>query len=169
MGAVACAEWTGVRLRDVLNQAGLRKSAIYTAHYGADTHLSGDPKKLPISRGVPIEKAMEKHNLIAFEMNGKPLHVMNGAPLRLVIPGWPGSVSHKWLTRIQIRDVIHDGPKMTGKAYRVPKNLVEPGAKVDSKDMTFIESMPVKSLITNPISGVNISADKPVLDVRGHA
>ena len=169
VGAVACSEWTGVRLRDVLNRAGLKESAIYTAHYGADTHLSGDPNKQPISRGVPIEKAMEEHNLIVFEMNGQPLHPMNGAPLRLVIPGWPGSVSHKWLTRIGIRDVIHDGPKMTGQAYRVPKHPVEPGAKVDEKDMVIIESMPVKSLITHPASGVKIPADKPRLDVRGHA
>nr|VFJ43234.1 MAG: sulfite dehydrogenase (cytochrome) subunit SorA apoprotein [Candidatus Kentron sp. FW] len=169
VGAVACAEWTGVRLRDVLKKADLKKNAIYTAHYGADTHLSGNPDKFPISRGMPIEKAMDEHNLIAFQMNGGPLHLMNGAPLRLVVPGWPGSVSHKWLTRIQIRDVVHDGPKMTGKAYRVPKHPVAPGAKVDSKDMVLIESMPVKSLITNPRGGVQVPAASPVLDVRGHA
>nr|VFK60321.1 MAG: sulfoxide reductase catalytic subunit YedY [Candidatus Kentron sp. TUN]VFK69739.1 MAG: sulfoxide reductase catalytic subunit YedY [Candidatus Kentron sp. TUN] len=169
VGAVACAEWTGVRLRDVLKKANPKKSAIYTAHYGADIHLSGNPDKLPISRGVPMEKAMEKHNLIAFQVNGGPLHPMNGAPLRLVIPGWPGSLSHKWLKRVRIRDVIHDGPKMTGKAYRVPKHPMEPGAKIDPEDMVFIESMPVKSLITNPKSGIRVSAANPVLNVRGHA
>nr|VFJ52546.1 MAG: sulfite dehydrogenase (cytochrome) subunit SorA apoprotein [Candidatus Kentron sp. DK] len=169
VGAVACAEWTGVRLRDVLKRAGVKKSAIYTAHYGADTHLSGDPNKRPISRGVPIDKAMEEHSLIAFEMNGKPIPPMNGAPLRLVIPGWPASFSQKWLTRIELRDVVHDGAKMTGKAYRLPKNPIEPGAKVDDKDMVLIESMKVKSLITNPMSGVKIPAKNPVLDVRGHA
>ena len=103
IGAVACAEWTGVRLADVLKAAGLKESAVYTAHFGADTHLSGDPEKLPISRGVPIEKALDPNNLIAFEQNGALIHPMNGAPLRLVIPGWPGSCSHKWLKNLDSR------------------------------------------------------------------
>ncbi len=168
-GAVGCAEWTGVRMADVLKTAGLKNSAIYTAHYGADSHLSGKPGKLPISRGVPIAKGMDENNLIVFAMNGQDLHPMNGAPLRLIIPGWPGSFSHKWLTRVQLRDVVHDGPKMTGKAYRVPKQPVAPGTKVSSEDMEFIESMPVKSLITYPESGVKVAASKPTLEVRGHA
>lgn len=92
-GAVACSEWTGVRLKNVLEKAGVQSNVIYTAHYGADTHLSGDPDKLPISRGVPISKAMTDNILIAFEMNGAPLHPMNGAPLRLVVPGWPASTA----------------------------------------------------------------------------
>jgi DMSO/TMAO reductase YedYZ molybdopterin-dependent catalytic subunit len=169
VGAVASSEWTGVRLADVLKAAGVKDSAVYTAHYGADTHLSGDPKKLPISRGVPIEKAMDPHNLIAFEQNGAPIHPMNGAPLRLVVPGWPGSCSHKWLTRIQIRDQVHDGPKMTGQSYRVPEYPVAPGEEVPKEAFQIIESMPVKSLVTYPQSGVEVSASDPVLEVRGHA
>ena len=121
VGAVGCSEWTGVRLADVLKKAGVRPGAVYTAHYGADTHLSGKEGKLPISRGVPIAKAMTDNVLIAFVMNGGPLHRQNGAPLRLVVPGWPGSCSQKWLKRIQLRDIVHDGPKMTGKSYRVPR------------------------------------------------
>lgn len=169
VGAVASSEWTGVRLADVLNSAGLKDSAVYTAHYGADTHLSGDPKKLPISRGVPIEKALNSNNLIAFEQNGAPIHPMSGAPLRLVIPGWPGSCSHKWLQRIWIRDQVHDGPKMTGKSYRVPDYPVAPGEEVPKDAFKIIESMPVKSLITYPESGVEIPAAEPLLQVRGHA
>jgi DMSO/TMAO reductase YedYZ molybdopterin-dependent catalytic subunit len=94
-GAVACSEWTGVRLRDVLQAAGVKSNVVYTAHVGADSHLSGEEGKLPISRGVPIEKAMNPHNLIAFGQNGAEMHPMNGAPLRLVVPGWPGSCSQK--------------------------------------------------------------------------
>lgn len=169
IGAVACSNWTGVRLADVLRAAGIKPSAIYTAHFGADTHLSGKAGKLPISRGVPIKKALDPNNLIAFAMNGKPIHPMNGAPLRLVIPGWPGSCSHKWLTRIQLRDVVHDGPKMTGKAYRVPKHPVAAGGKVPKEDFVFIESMPVKSLITSPQTGVKVAAANPRLEVRGKA
>ena len=92
---------------------------------------------------------------------------MNGAPLRLVIPGWPGSFSQKWLTRVWLRDVVHDGPKMTGAAYRLPPGPVAPGTKVDKKTMRFIESMIIKSLITNPATG-HKTPDKKI-EVRGHA
>ena len=104
LGAVACSEWTGVKLKDVLNKAGVKSNAIYTAHVGADEHLSGDPDKLPISRGVPIAKAMSDNILIAWAQNGGDIHPNNGAPLRLVVPGWPGSCSHKWLKRIYLRE-----------------------------------------------------------------
>jgi len=166
-GAVACANWTGVRFADVLKAAGVKDNVVYTAHYGADAHLSGDPKKLPISRGVPIEKAMDPNNLIVFAQNGQPMHPLNGAPLRLLVPGWPGSCSQKWLKRIQMRDVVHDGPKMTGTAYRVPNRPVAPGEKVETKDFEIIHSMPVKSLITSPQSGQTASGR--TLEVRGHA
>lgn len=167
LGAVACSEWTGVRLRDVLKAAGVKDNVVYTAHVGADSHLSGDPAKLPISRGLPIAKAMTDNILIAFEMNGGPLHRMNGAPLRLVVPGWPGSCSQKWLKRVYLRDVVHDGPKMTGTSYRVPNRPVAPGEKVDKKDFDIIERMPVKALITNPATGSQIGGK--TVEVRGHA
>jgi DMSO/TMAO reductase YedYZ molybdopterin-dependent catalytic subunit len=166
LGAVACSKWTGVKLKDVLNAAGVKSNAIYTAHVGADEHLSGNPDKLPISRGMPIEKAMSDNILIAFEQNGEPIHPLNGAPLRLVVPGWPGSLSHKWLKRIYLRDIVHDGPKMTGKAYRVPNRPVEPGEKVDKKDFEIIERMPVKSLITSPETGGTSGLS---MKVNGHA
>ena len=169
VGAVACAEWTGIRYADLLKAAGAKSSAVYTGHYGADQHLSGDPKKIPISRGVPIAKAMDPNNLIAFAMNGKPLHPMNGAPLRAVIPGWPGSCSQKWLNRIWVRDKVHDGSKMTGTSYRVPEYPVAPGEKVPKKAFRIIESMPVKSLITFPQSGALLSKGAKSLEVRGHA
>ncbi len=167
MGAVACSEWTGVRLADVLKAAGVKDNVVYTAHVGADTHMSGKKGELPLSRGVPIEKAMDPHNLIAFGMNGGPLHPMNGAPLRLVIPGWSGSCSQKWLTRIWLRDVVHDGAKMTGSSYRVPAYPIEPGEKVPDSAMTIIGAMPVKSLITTPETGLSIAGRN--LSVVGHA
>lgn len=166
-GAVGCSEWTGVRLADVLKAAGVRRNVVYTAHEGADTHLSGEPGRLPLSRGVPIAKAMDEHNLIAFAQNGKPIHPMNGAPLRLIVPGWPGSCSQKWLTRIWLRDRVHDGPKMTGTSYRVPNRPIAPGEQMDDKDFDVIHSMPVKSLITNPANGHRTGDG--VLEVRGHA
>ena len=166
-GAVGCSEWTGVRLADVLNAAGLKPTAVYTGHYGSDLHLSGNSEKEAISRGVPIAKAMNPYNLIAFEQNGAPIHPENGAPLRLVVPGWPGSCSQKWLNRIWVRDQVHDGAKMTGASYRVPRYPVAPGEEVAKEDFAIIESMPVKSLITSPQTGVKV-ADRKLL-VRGHA
>ncbi|WP_371185617.1 molybdopterin-dependent oxidoreductase [Thalassotalea maritima] len=166
-GAVACSNWTGVRLADVLKATGVKSEAVYTAHYGADKHLSGKEGKLPISRGLPIAKALGSENLIAFAQNGEPLHPMNGAPLRLVVPGWPGSCSQKWLTRIEVRDQVHDGAKMTGKAYRVPNRPVAPGEKVAEEDFEIIERMPVKSLITSPQTNSEISGKE--VAVRGHA
>jgi DMSO/TMAO reductase YedYZ molybdopterin-dependent catalytic subunit len=167
VGAIGNAEWTGARYRDVLEAAGLRKSAVYTGHYGYDMHLSRDASKIPISRGVPIAKAMEPHSIIAYEMNGEPIPKYHGFPVRTVCPGWPGSTSHKWLKRIWVRDVVHDGPKMEGDSYRVPRFPVAPGAEVSKEDFRIIESMPVKSLITSPESGSTVAGRK--LAVRGHA
>lgn len=166
-GAIACSEWTGVRLKDVLEKAGVQSNVIYTAHYGADIHLSGDPEKRPLSRGLPIDKALTENILIAFEMNGEALHPMNGAPLRLVVPGWPGSCSQKWLNRIELRDQVHDGAKMTGTSYKVPAYPVEPGQEIPEDDWEIIERMPVKSLVTFPANGTDLSGSKT--EVRGHA
>jgi len=168
-GAVGNAEWTGVRLADVLKAAGVKPEARYTGHYGKDAHLSGDPKKIAISRGVPIAKAMDPDTLIAFAMNGAPIHPMNGAPLRVVASGWPGSCSQKWLTRIWVRDKVHDGAKMTGTAYRMPRYPVAPGEKVPTGAFEILEEMPVKSLITSPASGITLPKGTKTLAVRGHA
>lgn len=167
-GAVGCPQWTGVRVADVLKDCGIKDDAVYIGYYSGDAHLSGNPDKDAISRGVPIQKALEAESLIAWAMNGEDLPLMNGYPLRLVFGGWPASTSGKWLQRIAIRNQVHDGTKMTGKAYRVPCNPVAPGAKVANEDMCIIESMPVKSLVTFPKSGVLQELKKP-LAVRGHA
>ena len=115
-----------------------------------------------------MAKALQDETLLAFKMNGEDIPAMNGYPLRLVVGGWPASVSGKWLHRIDVRNQIHDGPKMEAPSYRVPCEKVEPGTKVADEDMCIIESMPVKSLVTYPRSGVlHKLTDK--LSVRGHA
>lgn len=168
VGAVHCASWTGIRLKDLLEDVGIKSDAVYIAYHSADTHLSGDPSKEPISRGCPISKAMQEETLLAFQMNGKDIPLAHGYPLRLVAGGWPASVSGKWVNTISVRNIVHDGTKMTGTAYRVPCKNVAPGEKVEDKDMCIIESMPVKSLITYPKSGAMIKKNKS-LNIRGHA
>ena len=167
-GAIGCPEWTGVKLSDVLKYAGIKENAIYVAYEGEDRHLSGDPLKKPISRGVPLYKALEDESLLVWDMNGEPLPLIHGAPLRMICSGWPASVSGKWLSKILIRDQVHDGPKMKGQSYRVPCKPVAPGTEVADEDMCIIESMPVKSIITYPKSGITHNL-KDKLSLRGHA
>jgi DMSO/TMAO reductase YedYZ molybdopterin-dependent catalytic subunit len=168
-GGVGCARWTGVRLKDVLEAAGPKPSAIYTAHDGADPHLSGDPAKVALSRGIRLEKALEPHTLITFAMNGEPIPNVHGGPLRLLVPGWTGSASQKWLTHIQLRDREHDGQGMTGTSYRLPVTPIVPGSDHKGEGFRILESMPVKSLITSLADGTRPPAGTRELEVRGHA
>ncbi|MEM1337021.1 MAG: sulfite oxidase [Bacteroidota bacterium] len=168
VGAVSCAKWTGVRLRDILEDVGISPGAVYIGYHGADIHLSGDPTKEPISRGVPIKKAMQDETLLAFKMNGEDIPIAHGYPLRLVCGGWPASASGKWVNRISVRNKEHDGAKMGGSSYRIPCETVAPGSEVKDQNMCIIESMPVKSLITYPKSGALLKLGKS-LRINGHA
>lgn len=168
IGAVACARWTGVRLKDLLEDVGLKRDAVYIGYYGKDTHLSGDASKDPISRGVPISKAMMDETLVAYAMNGDDIPLAHGYPLRLVAGGWPASASGKWLHKLIVRNQVHDGAKMGGASYRVPCEPVAPGTKVSDDNMCIIESMPVKSLITYPKTGAIINSGAS-LKVNGQA
>ncbi len=168
VGAVGCAKWTGIRLKDVLEDVGIKDDAVYIGYYGADTHINKNPDDIPISRGVPMKKALEEESLIAWAMNDKQLPEMNGYPLRLVFGGWPASTSGKWLTRISVRNKVHDGAKMDGQSYRMPKYPIQPGTEIPDDDFEIIEAMPVKSLITYPKSGAVVPAGK-IFEVRGHA
>ncbi|MEO1580937.1 MAG: sulfite oxidase [Pseudomonadota bacterium] len=169
LGAIGNSRWTGVRLVDVLERAGVKPEAVYTGHLGADAHISGVPDKQSLSRGVPIEKALDPNNLIAFEQNGEAIHPHNGAPLRLVVPGWPGSCSQKWLTQIHVATEKWTGAKMAPPSYSVPRQPVVPGSKVEKADFVTIGSMPVKSMITTPKNGVRYASSVSPLRVAGHA
>jgi sulfite oxidase len=164
-GGAGCAEWTGVRLRDVLLAAGLKDSARFTGHFGADPAFPGEPSP-PISRGIPIGKALDPSTLLVFAMNGAPLLPVHGFPLRLIVPGWVGSVSHKWLTRILIRKDRHDGTLMDPWSYRAPQEKVSPEDELDPTHFVDLESMPVRSLITWPAAGEVVAANKPIV-IRG--
>jgi sulfite oxidase len=168
-GGVGCAEWTGVQLGDVLRAAGVKASAVYTANTGADLHLSGEANVMPLSRGVPIRKAMDQYSLLVWAMNGKPLENIHGGPLRLVHPGWPGSTSHKWLSKITLRDRVHDGQGMLGTSYRVAVKPMVPGSKADEGNFKILESMPVRSILTSPANGTRYPAGTKELKLRGAA
>lgn len=168
IGAVSCSEWTGIRLRDLLRDVGIKPTAIYVGYHAADTHLSRDPNKEPISRGLPIKKAMEDETLLAFQMNGKDIPLVHGHPLRLMASGFPASVSGKWINGLSIRDRVHDGEKMAPPSYSIPCDPVEPGTSVPNDKMCIIEKMPVKSLITYPKIGAMIKEGQR-LSIRGHA
>ncbi len=168
-GAISNAEWTGVRLRDVLAAAGLKPSAGFTGHFGADPHLSGATDRAAISRGMPIAKAMDEDTLLCFRMNGQPIPHIHGAPLRLITPGWPGSLSQKWLNRVWVRDRPHDGAGMGGTSYRVPRSPIVPGSDNNGASFADMAGMPVRSILSSHAHGARIAAGARALDLRGAA
>jgi len=165
-GGAGCPEWTGVRLADVLRDARLKASAVFSGHYGADPTVSGETDRPALSRGVPVAKLLDDSNLLAWAMNGEPLPQAHGFPLRLIIPGWPGSVSAKWLTRIWIRDRHHDGPGMGGIYYRVPIKPMPPGT-FNKDNLKDLESMPVRAIITQPADRARLPAGTRTVALRG--
>jgi DMSO/TMAO reductase YedYZ molybdopterin-dependent catalytic subunit len=166
-GAISCGEWTGVRLADVLRAAGLKESAKFTGHHGADSHLSAQGPA--ISRGMPIDKAMDEDTLIAIRLNGRPIPQMHGAPVRLLVPGWPGSLSQKWLTRIEVKATPHTGRGMGGTSYRMPVRPIVPGSRNNGADFADMHSMPVRSVLTSHPHGTRLPAGTRTLDIRGQA
>ena len=114
-----------------------------------------------------IEKAVDPNTLIVWGMNGQPLPNIHGGPVRLVVPGWAGSASQKWLTRITIRDKEHDGPGMTEFSYRTAIKPMVPGGKADPANFRILESMPVRSIISNPANGAKFAAGTKELKLRG--
>lgn len=145
-GGMGCPMWTGVRLRDVLQAAGVKAGAVHVSGQGGDFGVV--PTAAPVIRSIPISKAMEEHTLIAFEMNDAPLPKIHGYPLRLVVPGWVGSASTKWLHTLTVLDAPFRGTFMDG-SYRIPRHPVKPGERMP-KDAVITEAWPVKSMITFP-------------------
>ena len=138
---------------------------VYTTHYGEDESLDN---AAPFSRGLPIDKARQEHTLIAYRMNGQDLPALNGSPVRLLVPGWIGSCSQKWLNRIWVRDTVHDSQKMSGYSYRVPAYPIAPGSQPPQADMRIATAWQIKSLITRPEAGQEFAVNRPI-QVRGHA
>ena len=163
-GGMSCSRWTGVRLSDVLQAAGVKPGAVHIAFTGADTGVL--PTIPRVARSVPLDKAMERHTLLAYGMNDGPLPKVHGYPLRVVVPSWAGSASIKWVARIEALAAPLKGPYMD-ESYRIPRNPVEPGGRMPP-DAAITEAWPVKSMITHPAPNARHAAGKPVL-VAGKA
>jgi DMSO/TMAO reductase YedYZ molybdopterin-dependent catalytic subunit len=155
-GAVGNARWTGVRMADVLKRAGLKTTARFVTMNGADRGMGSQPDFI---RQVPVDKALHPDTLIAYEMNGQPIHPLHGFPLRAIIPGWEGAYSIKWLTTLRAIDREFDG-FWVATGYRYPTRIVAPGAAVDPKDMAPLTGLVVKSLITRPLEATTLAPGK---------
>jgi DMSO/TMAO reductase YedYZ molybdopterin-dependent catalytic subunit len=108
---VSTAEWTGVALRVLLNEAGMKESAREIVFYGSDRGIDRGVEHVEheFARSLALEEAMREDVLVAYAMNGAPLAPQHGAPLRLVVPGWYGMASVKWLARIEAIERAFDG------------------------------------------------------------
>jgi DMSO/TMAO reductase YedYZ molybdopterin-dependent catalytic subunit len=110
LGAVSTAEWTGVPLIDVLDRAGVKTTAREVILRGADGGtLDGRPDLVHFERSLSLDQIRESQALLAYAMNGEPLPIQHGYPLRVVVPGWYGVTSVKWLTEIEVIDRVFNG------------------------------------------------------------
>jgi DMSO/TMAO reductase YedYZ molybdopterin-dependent catalytic subunit len=157
-GAMGCARWKGARLKDVLDKVGLKKEAIEIVFDGADGPVAD--KTPDFVKSIPVWKAIEETTLIAYEMNGSPLPHLNGAPARIVVPGWTGTY---WMKHIvSIKAVTKpDTNFWMAAAYRVPVGKFPVVARFISQETavnTPITEMVVNSLITSHADGANVPA-----------
>ena len=166
-GAMGNAVWTGVRLRDVLHKAGVAPDALEVVFNGADMPLL--PETPDFVKSLPMDRALDESTLIAFEMNGQPLPHWNGAPARLVVPGWTGTYWMKHLTEIHIQPTAFDGYWMKS-AYRIPTGAFATArfASQETAENTPITEMVVNSLITSPAPSARARRGE-ALHVRGKA
>jgi DMSO/TMAO reductase YedYZ molybdopterin-dependent catalytic subunit len=154
-GAVGNAQWTGVRLRDVLQAAGVRAQARHVMFQGADRPVVN---AVPLfARSIPLKKALHPDTLLAYEMNGRPLPLLHGAPLRVITPGWMAESCIKWLTHIEVREEEATGYFMQ-TAYRVPVKSAHTNTAVAGNETAPVEVMPIKSLIASPENGQSLGA-----------
>ena len=155
-GAVGNARFTGARMSDVLKKAGVKTSGVNVEMHAADR----PPGTMPaFVRQVPMAKAMHPDTVIAYEMNGAPIPLVHGAPLRAIVPGWEGAYSIKWLNALNV--IAKDSDSFwVATGYRYPTRRVAPGAAVDAKDMAPLTGLIVKSLITTPADGASQGVGK---------
>jgi len=163
-GAVGNAEWSGVRLADVLARAGIKPDAQHIQLLGADA--PPNPKTPPFFRSIPLARALDPATILATTMNGEPLPRLHGGPIRLVVPGWAGNHWIKWLRKIIPATEEAPGFYMqTG--YKVPRVPTPPGVDLKPADLVSVTTLNVKSLIARPTEGATLPAGK--VEIKGVA
>lgn len=143
-GLMSTSEWTGIPLKILLNEAGIKKEALWLLAEGADAAA--------MSRSIPLEKALDD-TLIALYQNGERIRPEQGYPMRLVVPGWEGNISIKWLRRMKL--TRH--PTYTKDETSKYTDLL-----IDGKSLQFTFPMEVKSVITKPTPGPALLKKGPV-------
>lgn len=126
--AVGTATWTGAPLGPLLEEAGLAPEAAEVVFTGADRGVQGGEEH-DYARSLPVAEATRPEVLLAYEMNGEPLPPQHGGPMRLVVPGWYGMASVKWLTSIEVSDRRFEGFQQAA-AYRYQRDADDPGTPV---------------------------------------
>jgi DMSO/TMAO reductase YedYZ molybdopterin-dependent catalytic subunit len=161
LGAVSTAEWSGVRLDDVLDRAGLQAGATDLVFRGADRGTVDDSRE-PIwfERGLSLQEARGSGALLAYAMNGEPLPVRHGAPLRLVVPAWYAVASVKWLTGIRVASAPFDG-------YFQADHYMYERPRGETMVREPVRMQRVRALITEPVAGRRLPRGQ--LTVRGVA
>jgi DMSO/TMAO reductase YedYZ molybdopterin-dependent catalytic subunit len=157
-GAMGCARWKGARLKDVLARIGLKKEAVEIVLNGADGPAF---EKTPdFIKSIPVWKAMEDTTLIAYEMNGAPIPHLNGAPARIIVPGWTGTYWMKHVVSIKAATKPESSYWMN-PAYRIPVGkfpVVAHFATQETATTTPITEMVINSLITSHADGAKVKA-----------
>jgi sulfite oxidase len=174
-GAIGNAEWTGVALRDVLRAAGAAEGASHVA-FGAVDEMTKGGATFRYGVSIPLGKALSPEVLLAWGMNGAPLAAEHGFPLRVVVPGFAGVRSAKWVAEIEVRDSPADTPVQLVD-YRLFPGSVGEGEADPALGMT-IDAMPLNSAICEPardalvaagpvrVSGYAVSTDRSVSRVE---
>jgi sulfite oxidase len=162
-GAVGTARFSGPRLRDVLQRAGIKPGGKQVMFRGMDEVPGKVP---PFIRSLPIEKVLDSETLLATHMNGAPLTKHHGFPGRVLAPGWVGAASCKWVTEIKVLDSEFIGNFMN-PGYRLPNTPVKPGETVKPEDTHPLTALNVKSVITGPLEGSRVRAGR--VSVHGAA
>jgi len=146
-GAVGHAEWTGVPLRILLQKVGIKPEATEVLFEGADRGAEADhPEPMAFARSLPLAKALDPDTLLATRMNGEPLEPIHGFPVRLLVPGWYGVASVKWLQRIEVLREPFQGYFQTTK-YTIQQS----GS--DGLKRVIVGPMALKSEIIRPHPG----------------
>jgi sulfite oxidase len=162
--AISNATWRGVSLREVLRVVGVKPIARHVAFLGLDEVQRGN-EQFRFGGSIPIEKAMSAEVLLAYEMNGEPLSPQHGFPLRVVVPGYIGARSVKWLTSIILQDHPSTNYFQRHAYKRFPAHVR--ADTVDWSQGEMLGALPLNSVICTPHEGETLRAG-PVL-VQGYA